>query len=107
MNPSSTVSASSENTPALMVPSPPVFLFDLCDAVFRQEGAEILGIRLHVPGQDPACFLHTILVLSHVVLLNVLPQAAGTFILIVGVQELLEETFADGLLHANRLEAQV
>ena len=90
-----------------IVPGLLVFLFDLCDAVFREEGAEVLGARLHVPGQDLDGFLDSIFILSHVVLLDILPQAAGAFVLIFGVEELLEETFADGLLHADRLEAQV
>lgn len=90
-----------------IIPGLMVFLFDLCDAIFWQEGAEMLGARLHVAGQDLACFLDSIFILSHVVFFNILPQAARTFILTDGVQEFLKETFADGLLNAYRLEAQV
>lgn len=90
-----------------IIPGLMMFLFDICDAIFWQEGAEMLGARFHVAGHDLDCFLDSIIILSHVVFFNILPQAARAFILTDGVQELLEETFADGLLHAYRLEAQV
>lgn len=84
-----------------------VLLFDLRDAIFWQKGAVILGIRLHITRYDLARFVDSIFILGIVVLLDVFPQTAGAFVLVVGLQELLEETFADGLLHTDRLEAQV
>lgn len=57
-------------------------LFHFGDAVFGQEGAEVLGGRLHVALEDLGSLAGTIFILSCIILLHILPQATGSLVLI-------------------------